>query len=55
MTKESVHQKDVTFLKVYARYKSTSQYLKQMLIELEDKMDRSNSQLVLDMCTVFSK
>lgn len=36
-------------------YKIVSQYMRQKLIELEEKMHKSESQLELKMCTLFSK
>lgn len=40
---------------VYALYKIVSQYVRQKLIELEEKMHKSESQLELEMSTLFSK
>lgn len=40
---------------VYALYKIVSQYMRQKLIEPEEKMHKSESQLELEMSTLFSK
>lgn len=41
MIKRSIHQEDLTILKIYATTNAASKYLKQTPIELEGEIDRS--------------